>query len=78
MARAHPKETTGEHHQTGTELEPSGEEEQRPAKKHLATGPPSRHEEVGIHLGATGSESKGPCTLEIPCRRPIPQQGCQA
>ena len=38
MDRAHPEETINQHHPPGPDLEPSGEEKERPTKEHLEKG----------------------------------------
>lgn len=59
MDRAHTTKNGNKHHQTGFDMEPSREEEDRPAKARLATGSPGRHQKNGIHLGSDRKESKG-------------------
>ncbi len=47
-------------------------------KEHLATGSSSRCQETGIHLASDRPERKSPVTLKLPCRWPIPWEGCKA
>ena len=44
-------------------------------KKHVATGPPGRHQEDGLHLEPVREDGPGQGTLAICCRRPMPQEG---
>ena len=50
MERAYAQKTSVKHHQTGPDIEPPREEKERPAKKHLAMGPPDRHPEDTPYL----------------------------
>jgi hypothetical protein len=51
LDRAHPEETTIQHHPSSTHLEPAGEEKERSAPKHLAARHRRRYEKTGIQLG---------------------------
>lgn len=77
MDRAHTSKTNVKHHQTGSDVESSGEEKDRSAKKHLAKRFAGRHQEDGIHLVTDRKESQRSGTLEVRCRWPIPQKGCK-
>jgi hypothetical protein len=51
MDWTHPEETTDKHHSPGPDLEPSGEEKERPTQEHLEKGPGGRHQADRLLLG---------------------------
>ena len=67
--------TSNKHHQASADMESSRQTEKRTTKKHVATGPPGRHQEDGLHLEPVREDGPGQGTLAICCRRPMPQEG---
>ena len=66
---AHPQETQLQCHQAGTEMEPTGEEEQRPSQKQLEEDGRQRGEKCWLHLVAVGKVSTEQITVESNCFR---------
>ena len=75
MDWTHTKKTSVKYHQTGPDMEPPRKEKKRPAEKHLATGPPDRHQEDGPYLEPARDKSARQRTLEVSHQRPISQEG---
>ena len=69
------RKTSNKHHQASADMESSRQTQKRTTKKHVATGPPGRHQEDGLHLEPVREDGPGQGTLAICCRRPMPQEG---
>ena len=75
MDWAHPPKTTQQHHQAGSDLEPTRQTKKGSTKEHLAEGPGGGHPTDGLQLEGAGETGPGPWTLEE-CRRwPLPREG---
>ena len=67
MDRAHPEETTDKHHTPGPDLEPSGEEKERPTKEHLEKRPGGGRQADRLLLERVGANRPGRRTLAGCC-----------
>ena len=59
------RKTSNKHHQASADMESSRQTQKRTTKKHVATGPPGRHQEDGLHLEPVREDGPGQGTLAI-------------
>ncbi|KAI0242924.1 hypothetical protein LSAT2_010552 [Lamellibrachia satsuma] len=57
--------TSNKHHQASADMESSRQTEKRTTKKHVATGPPGRHQEDGLHLEPVREDGPGQGTGDL-------------
>ena len=55
-----PKEASQQHHMSGTDLEPAGEEEERSASQQLEARHGGADKTTGVQLGNSSNNSQGP------------------